>query len=197
MVFGPTNTDAGARIAIRVPRGIGLRATAQTGHYRTTHLLILNANNDNFVTRWLVNHQWKTWIQYEKECEIETTLEYCVKFMYQCSRWARSNWTSLVKERYPWCTYALHLATFSSLAFIGDPLILPSLWWGHGQLGTRDPPTSWGSRLDSDAQDSLRMAPSPNPHESTVTPEKRFDDLDNVLANRNPHGWSASVLAVP
>ncbi|KAK6832849.1 glycosyltransferase family 2 [Apiospora arundinis] len=35
---------------------------------------ILNADDDNFVTRWLVNHQWKTWIQYEKECEIETTL---------------------------------------------------------------------------------------------------------------------------
>ena len=65
---------------------------------------ILNADDDNFVTRWLVNNQWKTWIQYEKECEIETTLEYGMKFMYQCSRWARSNWrsnwTSLVKERY-------------------------------------------------------------------------------------------------
>lgn len=65
---------------------------------------ILNADDDNFVTRWLVNHQWKTWIQYEKECEIETTLEYGMKFLYQCSRWARSNWrsnwTSLVKERY-------------------------------------------------------------------------------------------------
>ncbi|KAK7972446.1 polysaccharide synthase [Apiospora saccharicola] len=100
---------------------------------------ILNADDDNFVTRWLVNHQWKTWIQYEKECEIETTLETGIKFLYQCARWARSNWrsnwTSLVRERYvitqqPWCTYALHLATFTSLAFIGDPLILLSLWWG-------------------------------------------------------------------
>lgn len=64
----------------------------------------LNADDDNFVTRWLVSHQWKTWIQYEPECEIETTLEYNMKFLYQCSRWARSNWrsnyTSLVKERY-------------------------------------------------------------------------------------------------
>jgi hypothetical protein len=65
---------------------------------------ILNADDDNFVTRWLVSHQWKTWIQYESECEIETTLEYGMKFLYQCSRWARSNWrsnwTSLVRERY-------------------------------------------------------------------------------------------------
>jgi cellulose synthase/poly-beta-1,6-N-acetylglucosamine synthase-like glycosyltransferase len=70
---------------------------------------ILNADDDNFVTRWLVAHQWKTWIQYEPECEIETTLENSIKFLYQCSRWARSNWrsnwTSLVHDRYVW-TYA-------------------------------------------------------------------------------------------
>jgi hypothetical protein len=99
---------------------------------------ILNADDDNFVTRWLVSHQWKTWIQYERECEIETTLENGVKFLYQCSRWARSNWrsnwTSLVTERYIWkqqwwCTYSLHLATFTSLAFVVDPLLLASCWW--------------------------------------------------------------------
>ncbi|KAK0631642.1 nucleotide-diphospho-sugar transferase [Immersiella caudata] len=99
---------------------------------------ILNADDDNFVTRWLVANQWKTWVQYDPKCEIETTLETSTKFLYQCSRWARSNWrsnwTSLVHERYvltqqPWCTYALHLATFTSLAFITDPLMLLSCWW--------------------------------------------------------------------
>ncbi len=67
---------------------------------------ILNADDDNFVTRWLVRNKWKTWIQYDRECEIETTLENGLKFLYQCSRWARSNWrsnwTSLVRERYIW-----------------------------------------------------------------------------------------------
>jgi hypothetical protein len=29
----------------------------------------------------------------------------------------------------PWCTYALHFATFTSLAFLVDPLLLASLWW--------------------------------------------------------------------
>lgn len=66
----------------------------------------LNADDDNFVTRWLVSNQWKTWIQYNKECEIETTLENNIKFLYQCSRWARSNWrsnyTSMVTERHVW-----------------------------------------------------------------------------------------------
>ncbi|KAM6485442.1 glycosyltransferase family 2 protein [Trichoderma sp. SZMC 28011] len=103
---------------------------------------ILNADDDNFVTRWLVSHQWKTWIQYERECEIETTLENGPKFLYQCSRWARSNWrsnwTSLVKERHvwrqqPWCTYALHFATFTSIAFIVDPLLLASCWWATAE----------------------------------------------------------------
>ncbi|KAL2198899.1 glycosyltransferase family 2 protein [Corynascus similis CBS 632.67] len=108
---------------------------------------ILNADDDNFVTRWLVAHQWKTWIQYHPECEIETTLENSTKFLYQCSRWARSNWrsnwTSLVRERYvltqqPWCTYALHLATFTSLAFVVDPLLLYSCWWGTENWETRN-----------------------------------------------------------
>lgn len=99
---------------------------------------ILNADDDNFVTRWLVSHQWKTWIQYNPECELETTLENGPTFLYQCSRWARSNWrsnwTSLITERHVWsqqwwCTYALHIATFTSLAFAVDPLLLASCWW--------------------------------------------------------------------
>ncbi|EPE09587.1 glycosyltransferase family 2 protein [Ophiostoma piceae UAMH 11346] len=135
--------------------------SGRTGAYRTEILqshdflegfkterwgkFILNADDDNFVTRWLVAHGWNTWIQYERECEIETTLENSTKFLYQCSRWARSNWrsnwTSLMRERHvwrrqPWCTYALHIATFTSLAFAIDPLLLFSCWrategWDH------------------------------------------------------------------
>jgi hypothetical protein len=101
--------------------------TERWGHYQ------LNADDDNFVTRWLVSNHWKTWIQYNPQCEIETTLENNLKFLYQCSRWARSNWrsnyTSLVIERHvwkqqPWSTYALHIATFTSLTLLFDPLIL-------------------------------------------------------------------------
>ncbi|EJT69092.1 hypothetical protein GGTG_13360 [Gaeumannomyces tritici R3-111a-1] len=35
-----------------------------------------------------------------------------------------------VWRQQPWSTYALHIATFTSLAFVFDPLILASLWWG-------------------------------------------------------------------
>ncbi|GAO15072.1 hypothetical protein UVI_02048670 [Ustilaginoidea virens] len=67
---------------------------------------ILNADDDNFVTRWLVSLGWKTWIQYASECELETTLENGFKYLYQCSRWARSNWRSNCKslfiEKHVW-----------------------------------------------------------------------------------------------
>ncbi|KAK0745788.1 nucleotide-diphospho-sugar transferase [Schizothecium vesticola] len=108
---------------------------------------ILNADDDNYVTRWLVANQWKTWVQYNPECEIETTLETSTKFLYQCSRWARSNWrsnwTSLVHERHvltqqPWSTYALHVATFTSLAFVFDPLMLYSCWRATAEWPTAD-----------------------------------------------------------
>ncbi|KAI6708825.1 hypothetical protein PZA11_005887 [Diplocarpon coronariae] len=109
----------------------------------------LNADDDNFVTRWLVSNRWKTWIQYNPQCEIETTLENNPKFLYQCSRWARSNWrsnyTSMFIERHvlyqqKWSTYALHLATFTTFSILFDPFILYALWKAtedlseHGRL---------------------------------------------------------------
>ncbi|EJT68880.1 hypothetical protein GGTG_13544 [Gaeumannomyces tritici R3-111a-1] len=96
---------------------------------------ILNADDDNFVTRWLVSYRWKTWIQYEHECEIETTLEYGLKFLYQCSR------------QQPWSTYALHIATFTSLAFVFDPLILASLWWGTADWDNMNRCYAFGAML--------------------------------------------------
>ncbi|KFY15786.1 hypothetical protein V491_05560 [Pseudogymnoascus sp. VKM F-3775] len=97
----------------------------------------LNADDDNFLTRWLVNHDWKTWIQYERECEIETTLENDWSFVRQCLRWARSNWrsnyTTLFIERKVywtqwWTIYALYFATFTSLGLITDPLYFYSFY---------------------------------------------------------------------
>lgn len=59
---------------------------------------ILNADDDNFLTRWMVNHGWKIWIQFSKECEVQTTLEDNPKFLKQCLRWVRSNWRSNIKS---------------------------------------------------------------------------------------------------
>jgi len=54
----------------------------------------LNADDDNFLTRWMVNNGWKTHIQFHKECEVQTTLEDNPKYLAQCLRWSRSNWRS-------------------------------------------------------------------------------------------------------
>jgi hypothetical protein len=54
----------------------------------------LNADDDNFITRWLFNNNWKIQIQNHRECEVETTLESDHKYLRQCLRWVRSNWRS-------------------------------------------------------------------------------------------------------
>lgn len=66
----------------------------------------LNADDDNFITRWLVSHKKQIWYQYHKEAEVQTTLENNRKFLKQCLRWSRSNWrsniTSMFYERHIW-----------------------------------------------------------------------------------------------
>ncbi|KAL5313002.1 hypothetical protein ACEPPN_019428 [Leptodophora sp. 'Broadleaf-Isolate-01'] len=47
---------------------------------------LLKADDDNFITRWLVAKRWKTWVQYNPECEVETTLENNPKYRRQCHR---------------------------------------------------------------------------------------------------------------
>jgi hypothetical protein len=59
------------------------------GRYR------LKTDDDNFITRWLVNHGWGTAVQQTPEAEVLTTLETNSKFFTgQCMRWSRSNWRS-------------------------------------------------------------------------------------------------------
>lgn len=66
----------------------------------------LNADDDNFITRWLYSHDWKIAMQYHREAEVQTTLEDGPKYLSQCLRWVRSNWrsnlTSLFVERHYW-----------------------------------------------------------------------------------------------
>lgn len=55
----------------------------------------LNADDDNFWTRWLLEHGWEIGFQYTEECEVETTFELGFKQLLQRNlRWCRSNWRS-------------------------------------------------------------------------------------------------------
>lgn len=66
----------------------------------------LNADDDNFITRWMFTHNWKIAMQYHKAAEVQTTLEEGPKYLKQCLRWVRSNWrsniTSMFVERSYW-----------------------------------------------------------------------------------------------
>ncbi|KZF24490.1 glycosyltransferase family 2 protein [Xylona heveae TC161] len=95
---------------------------------------LLNADDDNYVTRFLVSHNWK--ICFQSSVEIETTLETNSKFLSQCLRWCRSNWRSnyksIVLERHiwkkqPWSTYAVQVTT-ASCSLVHDPALIYSLY---------------------------------------------------------------------
>ena len=78
----------------------------------------LNADDDNFITRWLISHGQGIWYQYHKEAEVQTTLEDNSKFLRQCLRWARSNWrsnmTSMFRDRHIWRSVPAPLVAWSS-----------------------------------------------------------------------------------
>jgi cellulose synthase/poly-beta-1,6-N-acetylglucosamine synthase-like glycosyltransferase len=80
----------------------------------------LNADDDNFLTRWMMNNDKDIRIQKHSACEIQTTLEGDSKYLRQCLRWARSNWRSNIKslfiERTIW-RYVLP-ATFTLLPLL-------------------------------------------------------------------------------
>ncbi|KAL8806217.1 MAG: hypothetical protein Q9182_001492 [Xanthomendoza sp. 2 TL-2023] len=95
-------------------------------------LPLVAADDDNFVTRYLVKHGWKITFQCAKGGELTTTLENNHKFLAQCVRWRRTTWrsnfTSLFVERViwrdqPYSTYAIHLSSFNPPALILDSLL--------------------------------------------------------------------------
>lgn len=97
----------------------------------------LNADDDNFITRWVVNRGWRIAIQYSPGARIETTLGEYPKFLAQCLRWARTTWrsncTSLFHDgtvwyTQPWCIYAVYLTSFLNFALFYDSALFYSLW---------------------------------------------------------------------
>ncbi|EAU37664.1 conserved hypothetical protein [Aspergillus terreus NIH2624] len=96
----------------------------------------LNADDDNFLTRWAVRHGWDIKIQYCPDALIETTLGTYPKFLSQCLRWVRTTWRSnsaslftdrTVWCRQPWCVYAVYLTSFVNFALFYDGALIYTL----------------------------------------------------------------------
>ena len=97
----------------------------------------LNSDDDNFITRWCVNHGWRIKIQYSEESMIETTLGTYPKYLSQCLRWVRTTWrsnpTSLFADRtvwraQPWCAYAVYLSSLVNFALFYDAALVWTLY---------------------------------------------------------------------
>ena len=96
----------------------------------------LNADDDKFITRWLVNHDWRIKIQHCTEVDTETNLGSYPKYLSQCLRWARTTWRSnlrsLLLERavwtsQPWCLYAVYLTSLVNMALFYDGAMIYTL----------------------------------------------------------------------
>lgn len=106
----------------------------------------LNADDDNFITRWNVRHGYKIKIQYCRDACIETTLGTFPKFLSQCLRWVRTTWrsnsASLFTDRtvwrsQPWCVYAVYLTSFVNFALFYDAALVYTLV--NSKLGNEVP----------------------------------------------------------
>ena len=94
-------------------------------------------SSDNFITRWMVNHDWKIKIQYSNDARILTTLGTYPKFLSQCLRWSRTTWRSnavslfrdgTVWRTQPWSVYATYLSSFFNFALFYDAALFYTLW---------------------------------------------------------------------
>ncbi|KMU77087.1 ATP-binding cassette sub-family B member 7 [Coccidioides immitis RMSCC 3703] len=58
----------------------------------------LGPDDDNFLTRWMIEKGWDIFFQNHPDAMVQTTLEDNTKYLLQCLRWSRSNWRSNLKS---------------------------------------------------------------------------------------------------
>ena len=59
----------------------------------------LNSGDDKFLTRWMVSHGWKTYVQCCKGAELQSTMKPDWRFLKQVLRWTRNTWRRLLISR--------------------------------------------------------------------------------------------------
>lgn len=105
----------------------------------------MKVDDDNFNTRYMVNHGYKTVFHNHLDAIMRTTLVYqdgqLMKFKGQLMRWARtafgSNLKSSVTERscykaHPWTTFAIFISFFFNLALFYDSALALTLYKASG-----------------------------------------------------------------
>ncbi|KAJ5427708.1 CAZyme family GT2 [Penicillium cf. griseofulvum] len=116
----------------------------------------LNADDDNFITRWMVSHGWETYMQYHPRGRGADYSRGQPSFLEAMRPLALRTWCdpTLGKEteltnfysRQPWSAYAVHLTTLSPPAFLGDILLV---WLCHKATG------SWGESYHDQSMNML------------------------------------------
>ena len=101
----------------------------------------LNTDDDNFLTRWVINQGWEIKFQSSEQATMETTLGQYPKFLRQCVRWSRTTWRSdfvslfcdrVIWRAFPWSTYATYISCLFNFAAFYDAALLYTFYHAEG-----------------------------------------------------------------
>ncbi|ORX94150.1 polysaccharide synthase [Basidiobolus meristosporus CBS 931.73] len=96
----------------------------------------LNSGDDKFLTRWMVNHGWSTFVQVCPEAELLSTFKNNWRFLKQVLRWTRNTWRSDIRSlcterviwrRYPFVAFTMLDKFFNPFTLLAGPLLVLSL----------------------------------------------------------------------
>lgn len=110
----------------------------------------LNADDDNFITRWNIAHGWDVGFQAHPEATIEITAGDhggFEKYLSQNLRWMRTKWRSNFTSLFgdftgwgkPWCLYAVFISGCTSLALFYDAALVYTLYNALHHTATPNP----------------------------------------------------------
>lgn len=90
-----------------------------------------HSGDDKFLTRWMHNHEWKTWIQSGPEVTLSSTFKDNWRFLKQLLRWTRNTWRSdmrslfterTVWRRYPFVAFTMIDKMFNPITLLAGPI---------------------------------------------------------------------------
>lgn len=107
----------------------------------------LNSGDDKFLTRWLVSHGWRTYIQCCAGAELQSTMKPDWRFLKQVLRWTRNTWRSDLRSifmerhiwtRHPYVAYMMIDKFLNPLTLLVGPCLVIYLCVLSGEAGQPD-----------------------------------------------------------